>query len=412
MAHFTSLISYMAQSAEGVPSQDATFDLLTKGLKELKTYVRVASEDNIYKQVFTSRDDLLVHGILHAKLLYLMDGCKNIGQVIGMLKAYNKSLYSWQSRLPANMQTSEVIHQFHRYLSSIVQYIWDKGYRRDEAIETSVITGCSIIAPYMGTLKKPFVGEHVVFEGDTSIENLKNEVIANLRSLWLTDSFIDTLLQHADDINSFAEDKKDFASALQALHIMSGNNTYGPLVNYMGWCYLYANVEMLEDHNIQKILAFLNNTKDISFKELYEAFLELTPASEGALLNELETYDALSKYMKNPDEYLDTDTNPDPLSLFDLIPLMNYIYTNRRFRSNDYVRSRFMKMENVATYFIYKGFFFIVPQTSKGENVDYLYVPVIDDLNGSQAAIIKYWRNGAIDILTENEYDQEIGNIT
>ena len=99
MAHFTSLISYMAQSAEGVPSQDATFDLLTKGLKELKTYVRVASEDNIYKQVFTSRDDLLVHGILHAKLLYLMDGCKNIGQIIGMLKAYNKSLYSWQSRL-------------------------------------------------------------------------------------------------------------------------------------------------------------------------------------------------------------------------------------------------------------------------------------------------------------------------
>ena len=69
-------------------------------------------------------------------------------------------------------------------------------------------------------------------------------------------------------------------------------------------------------------------------------------------------------------------------------------------------------MKNVATYFIYNGFFFIVPQTSKGENVDYLYVPVIDDLNGSQAAIIKYWRNGAIDILTENEYDQEIGNIT
>ena len=40
--------------------------------------------------------------------------------------------------------------------------------------------------------------------------------------------------------------------------------------------------------------------------------------------------------------------------------------------------------------------------------MNYLYIPVVDDLNGSQVSVIKYWRNGTIEVISESQFNDEI----
>jgi hypothetical protein len=61
----------------------------------------------------------------------------------------------------------------------------------------------------------------------------------------------------------------------------------------------------------------------------------------------------------------------------------------------------------VGAFSFYDEYMVIEPQSLNGEKLDYVYVPVIDDLNGSKVVIIKYWRNKRIDILTAAQYEDE-----
>lgn len=407
------LIDYLADPN----TPENQFRLMTEGLTGFMQWVKAVDMDTFYHHAVFSNLPIFQQGILHAKLLTLIteEGI-TARELLNQVKALNAALISTAAKKGvSNNDLPPVVDKFCKYLAEIVDYAVRINVDRDAAVETSVITGCSLIVPYVGTLKKPFIGEREeeIDETEEAMEGLeltRHVALKRMEELWMKSRIIDTLLTHHELFDDF-ENSSEAMSQIVGLCAAANNTPFDPLITYAAWAHIYKDFSKM---NITdgKVLECIQNYNSTSFSTLMDRFYQNTPAEEAALLSDLETYDTLSKYMKNPEDYLNTDTSSDPLGLFDLVPLMNYIFTNRRFRSNDYVRSRFMTMKRVANFVIYKGFFIIVPQTDKGNNVDYLYVPVIDDLNGSQVAVLKYWRNSEIEVLTESQYNREVGNIT
>lgn len=414
------MIQYTDVVVDYLADPSNLFPFMTKGLTGIQEWVRVVPESRFLQKVLTSNDPIFMQVALHAKLLRELKRCNLVGDCLNFIKMYNRSLISY--KVAHHLDPVELYSSFLEYLRSIVQYIHDRRMPRTDAVETSVITGCSIIAPYVGTLKKPFDNLYVNEDKDETVSTdslsmssynaqmVRDKALAGMKEIWMSHAAMDNLLTNASMLLDVSEKDTDMANLIHLYQIgKEGDNA--PIFTYYTWAYLYANADKLDDPVISKLIMASSDIHQVSFQDLYNTYVDATPADESALLSELDTLDTLSKYMKRPERYLKTDTSTDPLSLFNLTGLMNYLYTNRRFRSNDYVRSRFMTMERVANYTLYRGFFLIIPQKDNGENTDYLYVPVIDDLNGSQVAIIKYWRNGEIEILTENQYYDEIGSM-
>lgn len=422
------LAEYAVTNYLASPDAAHKFELMTTGLAGMRRYVKMISESHFFKMLHEKRDDKLFQQLmLHARLSNESFTWKTWGDCKEFLLYFNKAINQYFTI--RHLEQSEQVRSFCFFLIQVVEG-WDKaGHTKDEpmkqaeakiSIETSVITGCAPIVPYTGTLKKPFIGtwyeedEEPAQENMTSTDLIRAVAPRIMEEMLMEHTMCQHILSMADMLNSVMHDPdgKDMPMLIKLL-TESHNTSLEPVITYGTWAYLHINTEALRNENVIALIKALNGVDGAtSFNELYTAFFNITPAQEEALLSELETYDALTKYMKKPEPYLASNTDSDPLSLFNLTPLMNYIYTNRRFRSNDYVRSRYMKMERIGGYMLYKGFMLIIPEDLDGENMDYLYVPVIDDLNGSQTAVLKYWRNETVNVLTEAQFDEEVGALS
>lgn len=440
---------------EVAPSvREHRFNVLTYGIPAAYDFIqRYLDEHNLQEAVIycMKRPVFLTKRILFAALIQVcIDTYRTYGSLKTALLVILKAIRLYRNRFPKSstlFKTSETDESICWYINQLLSRLKDLQMK-EKALETSVITGCSPIVPYAGVLKKPFVGEIVKEESEKDPqtfnllkeqidEETENDYETMLQSMeaWYEGSDIDIkelilskmLISCVDivELGCIMEYRNFYREpilplnrlgtlsiAVNGAYQMMNHNGLNIARRYYALAFIFDNLMKCQDsEERRRLLEFANAVfapLDQDFSTMFSRLEHMLPASEGALLSEIEHYDAMDKFMKNPETYLAGNTDRDPLELFDLTPLMNYIFTNRRFRTNQYTRSAFMDIPSIGGYTFYKGFLIVEPETPQGHDMNYLYIPVIDDLNGSQVAVIKYWRNGNIDILTESQFNAEI----
>lgn len=407
------IVTYLADDN---PSDDLTVTFMTQGLSAVKKWESMVGPKIFFQTIYGHRPNgLFTRFALFAGLVNRLHRIHTMREYRNTIRVYSSEVQ--KAHMIYRKGHDEPTNQFLKYLQELMMAAFEK----EGAIETSVITGCSIIAPYVGTLRKPFQNLTNVEdpEDDTPVTEshtlaslaVKRQAKIQMHRIIEDNASLHLLMERSelfDEIDP-PEELSRVVSTVNAMH----HSPIAVAAIYYGWAFLYQNAALLDLENIANALATIQNPADASFERLMEAWDNLLPASETKLMTDMEALDTFDKYMKDPDKYLDQykAMDKDPTALFDLDTLMNFIYTNRRFRSDAYTRSRFMTAERIADYVFYKSFVIIVPKSADGNDSPFLYVPVIDDLNGSRPAIIKFWRDGKIDILSESAYNEEVGNV-
>ena len=432
------------------------FDMMTLGIPASYDFMkRYLEEHNIQEAVIycMKRTTFLTKYILFFALIQnALDTYRTYGSLKTALNVINRSILIYRQKYPKSADTFGNLNKTELVICDYIRHMISKIrdiQREEKALETSVITGCSPIVPYSAVLKKPFIGEVVrdhpevdpskfdllKEQEDEEIENEYEEFIHSMES-WLdtpSDEVRKALLNNmmatlCNAVNMgcimeyhvfFREPILDLnrlgtlSIAVNAAYNSGDHSGLNVARRYYSLAFLCRNwCEARDSDEQQRMVDFANavfNPLTTDFSTMFNRVQNiLSNASESALLSELDKLDAMDRFMKNPENYTATNTSTDPLELFDLTPLMNYIFTNRRFRTNQYTRSAFMDIPSIGGYTFYKGFLIVEPETPEGHEMNYLYIPVVDDLNGSQVSVIKYWRNGTIEVISESQFNDEI----
>lgn len=113
--------------------------------------------------------------------------------------------------------------------------------------------------------------------------------------------------------------------------------------------------------------------------------------------------------------YTKEDPNPDPTHShhIDITALNNFVRIARRYRTDRYVQQAFVSSSDILSISYLDDFMIIEPATKDGDMVDFVYIPLVDDLNDRKPVVAKYWRSDShIDMLSEAEYRKEVQNLT
>ena len=304
-----------------------------------------------------------------------------------------------------NKSLSAAEKRFKEFVLKKVEALRDKQMK-EGALETSTITGCAIIAPYAGTITKP---SHTIIAQNMSTVNLQSRAGDEMDAMFHNPEIMDKIMPYSNILSEIAgpEHIHDvFAMLSESRRI---NPAFSIAVVYYAWAYIHKNVLFLPIKQMSLYLENIECIKSISLQDAMESYMELLPADEASLLSHLQDYDKLSKYMSTPVEVkqaMFAAANPSELG-FDITPLFNFIFTSRRFFANSYTNQAFISSTVVGGYMFYKEFLIIYPRTNEDEILDYIYVPVIDELDEGHVVIIKYFRDGHIDILSESQYREE-----
>lgn len=389
---------------------DAIFGLLTDGIKE--AYEKVAAD---HSPNLGETNELLRHIYTHCMIINCIETSETYKELKPKLVDLMKALY----RTKQNIDIANG-----KYVASILERIRDEEQSK-QAMETSVITGSAIIAPYVGTLKKPFqVYTSSMEEAANDVKNqrmanclvdshkrevLKKNALTKMVEIILDRIAIDHIIIGIDALLNTSTDPSYIFNIIRNFDHMAENDP--PLGCYSACIFLYRNANN-PDFNFDlcnKLLDAMHDVLGRPLRDVIDTYTEaLAPVSESDLLDDLDHYDTIAKYMKNPEMAKMADAKKDPLDEFDLTPLMNYIFTSRRFRANHYTNSAFANLSYIGGYAFYDDYLIIEPSTAEGVDLNYLYIPVIDDANGSQVVVLKYWRNGKIEVLTQYQYEKEI----
>lgn len=400
-----------------------TYQMLTQGITAIREFTKTSNlEGMVLPMLKDMKGNAIVRQLLaHGVLIRLVEDAQTYKDMKASLLTYRQNFLGDPS------DTWAV--EFAAHIEYLFQTI--RGQQKDaKALEESVVCACRPIVPYVGVLKKPFVDERVETDEDdeedlewASIESWRGIDIIHMRYVALC-TMSDMVMNHriVDDllVNYQMISAEQFATSDMStmVHLAIGVDSNPKLKNhrsvivYMLWgfTYQYLGTHAQGGKPCNRLFTMVNDLTKSTFDEIYKSALDDTPANEASLMQELDNYDMMDKFMKAPMEEEPVEQNPAThLESFDLSPLMNFIYTNRRFRSNKYSNMAFMNMPNIGGYVYYKEFLIIEPKSDSGAALDYLYCPVIDDLNGSKAAVIKYWRDGRIDLLSQAQYIAEVG---
>lgn len=308
-----------------------------------------------------------------------------------------------------NKQLSVAEKRFKDFLNRKIEALREKQ-KSENALETSVITGCAIIAPYVGKLVKP---SPTIINQNMSAVNLKGRAGEELNEMFHNPDILDKVIPYSSILTDIGGPERvhDVISMLAESRRINAEMNIA--VIYFAWAYIYKNALFLPLKDMNLYLENVEAIADISMSALMESYMELLPADEASLLSHLEDYDKLSKFMSSPVETKQAmaDAVNAAKPPFDLQPLMNYIFMARRYYANDYTNKAFMSSKSVAGYATYKDYLIIYPRKSDDLlELDYIYVPVVDMLADRHVVIIKYHRSGEIEVLSEAEYQKETEN--
>ena len=415
---------YLAAYCINGDDHDALYHVLTDGMSEFpKLVMSMATpgrpfyelNDTFIRSMIWKRDIatiLYLDGILFN--IFQSYNCEDAAELRRHIVAFNAYILRFKSRI-ADPNFQELISTYSKELIEIVPKC---------GIETNVITGCCPIVPYVGTIKKPFIGEREltneelqkmlepVVEGLITVaspDQTKVEVLKHMVNMIYHNRLFVTFLMRNGGVFNIQTDVAHLMDMIHGVCI----GMVDPMTKMLYAYYLYSAIYQYAEQygamesTFRSIRADMDFMINHAFEQWMKDAEDALPASEELLMYELENGTSATEFMKKPDEN-DKSHDIDPLKLFNFDDLMNYIYVNRRFRANHYTNSAFMNMSVIGGYIFYKGFLIIRPKTSDDQELNYLYIPVIDDLNGSQVRIIKFYRDSKIEILTETEYANDI----
>ena len=396
------------------------FKMLTCGIDSVRCFAFEGSP-NMYMAAMRSCKTILVKQMMvHAAIYKIVkQQCHSYTYKEMKSELLNlAAMFRGTPRNPANNFDLEIV----AYIETLIERI-RQHQKEVHALESSVVTAYCPIVPYTGTLKKPFVDmkidkdmmhkelkEAMEFSG-TPVDHIQQIALDCMFSMCLNHHIMPELISRADLFMPDGNHPKELTEILQLMRYLynaepSKVEDRSAHIYYL-WKWVYENAELVASDDTQHFIQTIQDISKVEPKDLYQAFFDHLPATESKLMDELDQFDAMQKFMKEPNSFENTNNSVDPIELFDLDKLLTFIYTNRRFRANKYTNMAFMNLPSIGGYIYYKELLIIQPKTMTGNEVNFLYVPVVDDLSGSQVVIIKYWRNGHIDILSQSEYTIE-----
>ena len=298
---------------------------------------------------------------------------------------------------------------------------------KDISAQESIVTAVSPIVPYVGVLRKPGTTAASATLKDIKDSDLEKQFIAaglesEMGNETITVDFIIQMMKKIVWNHAYLEMLLDKETRIALANIrgidgladvqmsLSSDSTVPlPVRVFMALAFIVGNFQELSKDEMIDLLTLIYPFAQ-NFSGVMESMMRVTnqEAAEADLThiirNELSSDEIVQK-----ENYQD-GSKANPLDYFDIDALTNYIYTARRFRTNTYTNSAMLDIPKSFTYTFYNGFAIIQPESLEGESFNFIYVPVIDDLNNSQVMIVRMWRNGKIDLLTEAEFRVEMGD--
>ena len=382
--------------------------------------------------------------MLGAELLPFM---ANLIRECNQLKGKNRNTNYWDSVLD-NVAI--------RFMSTHYSQMYET--KPTEAGVESIVTDCSPIAPYVGTLKTPFPDIIKAMddpEGDEidqkteKLEGATEGVITPFTDGQVKMKALHQFILIFNDPERF-ESILNFRQEIEEMYLSYGKY----FVREMYHVYpigvtefiLYSNLVAHPDM-FPKTMKFMIVDSEFQFNFSEKAYMRSEAEHGRGLVTALEAYnEMLDENVHVTEEELTADTNRvlaqakhlleqsvvkekelkqdqdilhdrtivpgDQLHTFNLNHLMNFIYTQRRYISDRYTVMAFLDHINVKAISYVKDFILIEPDLGAKPS-EYIYVPVVDTLNGRKVCVIRYHReSNAIDVLSVQQYEDSVRKVT
>lgn len=396
-------------------NMEETFRMITQGLTDIKNETAIALKTKTPEEAVNSflplQDDLIRYLSIYSIIQQVVSSMGNttykdvkdflIG-IVQQIDMYNRG------NSPTAPRAADGAIRGH-----IFDWIRSLNAEKEEtkSLEGSVITDCAVIAPYVGMLSKneisPISNIHREESHDWNIE-LRQQAIREMLYILENGHAARSILDHADMFMDIEGPEK-----LNTVFIICAE-TNGPMVPvtcYYGWAYLFRNAEYISKADVTACIdALLFNFKR-TMKEAMEKVMQFLPADESTLQSFMELQNVIDKFTSHTENVrpLYHTQSDDVTNSFDLQPLYNFLATQGRFISNEYCRRAYLQSHDVKDTMYYDDYIIIMPDRTPKMPLEYVYIPVADILQDMKIVVIKFYLNGSIDVISDEQYHKEMG---
>lgn len=361
-------------------------------------------------------------------LAYLPHGLvsRYSSQVVNaMLVSAIRTLYRERAKCPMARYLHEETDDLGiNYLRSLQE----DQYKRNMATQAgasseSFITASAPIVPYVGTVSAPWAG---ILEHKPEEEIDEEEKNAVMEAHYFQGNHIDACMESMHAIDKIFADPHNLALVWENVSVLrsfltrkDGLTVYFARNLHHSYC---VEITTLLIHlcvcehgptGLEAMAAFMNQTSKIF--DVKTAMEQLAPVVENLELTPEEITESTDGVLAGAaaiSKIAPPKVNTDQKSL-DLTYLMNYMYLRPgRWISDPFTNTSFVKSANINSISYVDDYIIIEPKIGD-EAAPYVYVPVVDCLQGRRVVVLKYWKDQyQIDVLSHAAYLDEIGDQT
>lgn len=308
-----------------------------------------------------------------------------------------------------------------------LNYVTDKLRSISKQCTESMVTDLSPIVPYAGQIR-PMMIQIMKSELDESMDPVRRYL--GLESITpekftpqmlacqtMTSALMDfdKIFEIFDHINMIAS-YKDNANGSD--YFVTDAYRHCPL-SVAQYIACIVSIQSGYDNNgyqtFMRLMEVMENGKDIqpriaAVEALLDATAETATAEgEDAIPSAREISQRAEKFYSGAVKTSSMEKDgPRDMSI-DLTAIRNFLHISRRFSTDEYCNQSFMKSKKVRSITYIEDFMIIEPEAMDGGQSNFVYIPLIDNMNWKKIIVAKYWRStGDIDLLTMEQYENEI----
>lgn len=401
-------------------------EILDDVVTQTKSYIQADDMNKLIDEILGMADPYLRYLFL-AYLPHALVSRYSSQVVSAMLPNAIKKISQVRVQCPnshyLHEETDEIALQYLRSLQ-------EDAYKRSMATRVksapeSFITASAPIVPYVGTISAPWAG---LSEPKDPEEIDPEEREAVLEAHYFKGNNIDACMESMHAIDKLFADPRNLALVWESISEIRSflMRDDGLTVYFARNLHHYYCVEITTlvihlcicEHGatgLEAIATFMNQTKNLFDIDVKTAMEQLAPAVENLELTPEEITESTDSVLagaaaisKVAPPKVDSDHKA-----MDLTYLMNYMYMRPgRWIPDAYTNTTFVKSANVASISYLDDYIVIEPKIGD-EVAPFVYVPVVDCLQGRQVVVLKYWKDRyQIDILSHGAYLEEIADQT
>lgn len=321
-------------------------------------------------------------------------------------------------------ETDEIALQYLRSLQEDA-YKRSMSTKATRSSRESFITASAPIIPYVGTITAPWTG---LLEPHEPEENDEKEREAVMEAHYFKSNTIDACMESMHAIDKLFADPRNLALIWESISEIrsflmreDGLTIYFARNLHHHYCVEITTLVIhlcICEHGptgFESLASFMNQTKNLFDVDVKTAMEQLAPAVENLELTPEEITESTDSVLagaaaisKIAPPKVGSDHKP-----LDLTYLMNYMYMRPgRWIPDAYTNTTFVKSANIASISYLDDYIVIEPKIGD-EVAPFVYVPVVDCLQGRKVVVLKYWKDKyQIDILSHGAYLEEIADQT